>query len=105
MTDWNCKTVDVYEHEHNGHDQVIYNVHWRVTKEDANYFASSYGSQRLNTEDIQNFIPFDNVDSEIIEGWVKTAMGEEEVSNIESNLDQQIEAQKNPTSITVTLDN
>ena len=105
MTDWNCKTVDVYEHEHNGHEQVIYNVHWRVEKEDGEFAASSYGTQSLNTEDIQNFIPFDNVDSEIIEGWVKTAMGEEEVSNIESNLDQQIEAQKNPTSITVTLDN
>ena len=32
-------------------------------------------------------------------------MGEEEVSRIEDGLDQQIEAQKNPTSETITLDN
>ena len=32
-------------------------------------------------------------------------MGEEKVSSIESSLDKQIEKQKNPTSVTVTLDN
>ena len=105
MANWNCKTVDYYNHEHNGHEQVIYNVHWRVEKEDENYSASTYGTQSLNTEDIQNFKPFDEVTSEMVEGWVKDAMGEEEVSNIESDLDEQIEDQKNPTSITVTLDN
>ncbi len=105
MIEWNCKTVDYYNHEHNGHEQVIYNVHWRVTKEDGDYFASTYGTQSLNTEDIQDFIPFDEVTSEMVESWVKDAMGEEEVSRIEDGLDQQIEEQKNPSSKTITLDN
>ena len=105
MANWNCKTVDYYNHEHNGHEQVIYNVHWRVEKEDENYSASTYGTQSLNTEDIQDFKPFDQVTSEIVENWVKEAMGEEKVSDIESGLDKQIEDQKNPTSVTVTLDN
>ena len=105
MADWNCKTIDVYTHEHNGHERVIYNVHWRVTKEDGDYSASTYGTQSLNTEDIQDFIPFEEVTSEIVEGWVKLAMGEEKVSNIEDGLDQLIEDQKNPTSVTVILDN
>tara|TARA_B100001248_G_C27289304_1_gene411666 strand:+ start:418 stop:735 length:318 start_codon:yes stop_codon:yes gene_type:complete len=105
MANWNCKTVDYYNHEHNGHEQVIYNVHWRVEKEDENYSASTYGTQSLNTEDIQDFKPFDQVTSEIVENWVKEAMGEEKVSSIESSLDKQIEKQKNPTSVTVTLDN
>ena len=105
MANWNCKTVDYYNHEHNGHEQVIYNVHWRVEKEDKDYSASTYGTQSLNTEDIQDFKPFDQVTSEIVENWVKEAMGEEQVSDIESRLDQEIEEQKNPTSVTVTLDN
>ena len=105
MANWNCKTVDYYNHEHNGHEQVIYNVHWRVEKEDGDYSASTYGTQSLNTEDIQDFKPFDQVTSEIVENWVKEAMGEEKVSDIESGLDKQIEDQKNPTSITVRLDN
>ena len=105
MANWNCKTVDYYNHEHNGHEQVIYNVHWRVEKEDENYSASTYGTQSLNTEAIQDFKPFDQVTSEIVENWLKEAMGEEKVSDIESGLDKQIEDQKNPTSITVRLDN
>ena len=105
MANWNCKTIDVYTQEHNGHEQVIYNVHWRVEKEDGEYSASSYGTQPLNTEDIQNFIPFDEVTSEIVEGWVKDVMGEEKVSEIENSLDQQIEKEKNPSSETITLNN
>lgn len=105
MANWNCKTIDVYTHEHNGHEQVIYNVHWRVTKEDGDYSASSYDTQPLNTEDIQNFTPFDDVTSEMVEGWVKDAMGEEKVSDIEESLNQQIEKEKNPSSETITLDN
>tara|TARA_X000000368_G_scaffold210422_2_gene166193 strand:- start:1613 stop:1930 length:318 start_codon:yes stop_codon:yes gene_type:complete len=105
MANWNCKTIDVYTQEHNGHEQVIYNVHWRVEKEDGEYSASTYGTQSLNTEDIQDFKPFDEVTSEMVEGWVKDVMGEEEISRIEDGLDQQIEDQKNPTSITKTLEN
>tara|TARA_A100001391_G_C4865132_1_gene223680 strand:- start:193 stop:507 length:315 start_codon:yes stop_codon:yes gene_type:complete len=103
MANWNCKTVDYYNHEHNRHEQVIYNVHWRVTKEDGNYSASSYGTQSLNTEDIKDFVPLEDVTNEIVVAWVKDALGEE-VSLIEDSLDQQIEDKKNPTSVTVTLD-
>tara|TARA_R100000664_G_C2755932_1_gene143716 strand:- start:1918 stop:2235 length:318 start_codon:yes stop_codon:yes gene_type:complete len=105
MADWNCKTIDVYTHEHNGYEQVIYNVHWRVNKEDGEFTASSYGTQTLNTEDIQDFVPFDDVTSEMVEGWVKDAMGEDRVAAIEESLDKEIESKKNPTSETITLEN
>ena len=68
--DWDCKTVDVYTHEQDGHEEVIYNVH-----------------------------------SAMIEGWVKDAMGEEAVTALEVGLDQQIENEKNPTSVTKTIEN
>ncbi len=103
--DWDCKTVDVYTHEQDGHEEVIYNVHWRVSKEDGDYVGSSYGTQSLNTADIQDFKPFDEVTSAIIEGWVKDAMGEEAVTALEASLDFQIEDEKNPSSVTKTLEN
>ena len=101
---WDCKTIEVYTQEHNGHTGVIWNVHWKVTKEDGNYLGSSYGTQTLNTEEIDNFIPLDSVTSSDVEAWVVSAMGEEEVANLEASLDAQIEDQKNPTSITKTLE-
>tara|TARA_R100001163_G_scaffold62971_1_gene54298 strand:- start:12 stop:326 length:315 start_codon:yes stop_codon:yes gene_type:complete len=104
MANWNCKTVDYYNHEHNGHEQVIYNVHWRVTKEDGDYSASSYGTQSLNTENIKNFVPLEDVTNEIVVAWVKDALGKK-LSLIKDSLDQQIEALKNPSTQTITLDN
>lgn len=102
--DWNCKTVDVYTHEQDGHEEVIFNVHWSVTKEDGDYVGSSYGTQSLNTDDIKNFKPFDEVTSAMIEGWVKDSMGEEAVTALEASLDSQIENAKNPSSVTKTLE-
>ena len=101
--EWNVNTVDVHPNEE-GHDDVIYNVHWSVSKEDAEYVASTYGTQTIDTSDLSNFKPFSEVTSAMVKGWVIDAMGEEEVANLEASLDQQIEEQKNPTSITKTLE-
>ena len=40
--EWNVNTVDVHPKEE-GRDDVIYNVHWSVSKEDGEYSARSYG--------------------------------------------------------------
>ena len=101
---WNCKTIEVYNQEHNGHTGVIWNVHWKVTKEDGDYLASSYSTQTLNTEEISNFIPLDSVTSADVEAWVISAMGEKVLAEIEANLDAQIQEQKNPVSDLITLD-
>ena len=101
--EWNVNTVDVHPHEE-GHDDVIYNVHWSVSKEDGDYSASSYGTQTIDTSDLSDFTAFAEVTADMVKGWVIDAMGEEEVANLEASLDQQIEDQKNPTSITKTLE-
>ena len=101
--DWNVNTVDVYP-EYESNSDVVYNVHWRVTKVDEEYSATTYGTQTLSTSDIGDFVPFDELTSEVVKGWVLNAMGEEEVTNLEAWLDAQIESEKNPTSITKTLE-
>tara|TARA_R100000700_G_C3100381_1_gene97711 strand:+ start:60 stop:374 length:315 start_codon:yes stop_codon:yes gene_type:complete len=101
--EWNCKTIDVYTHEHNGHEGVIWNVHWRVSKGEGDFSASSYGTQSLNTEELENFTPLADVTEAMVQGWVEAAMGEEAVADLESNLDSRIEQLENPTSETITL--
>lgn len=101
--EWNVNTVDVHPKEE-GHDDVVYNVHWRVTKEDGEFTASSYGTQSIDTSDLSNFTSFADVTSDMVKGWVINAMGEEAVANLETSLDAQIESQKNPTSVTKTLE-
>ena len=101
--EWDVKTVDVYPTK-SDHSNVIYNVHWRVEiKEGEDYAASSYGTQSLKTDDLRDFIDFESVTTADVEAWVIAAMGEEAVTELESNLAAQIEQQKNPTSIQKTI--
>jgi len=103
--EWDVKTVDVYPTKED-HSNVIYNVHWRVSKtegEDEEYSASSYGTQTLNTDELGSFIDFDSVTTEEVQAWVIAAMGEEAVAELEASLAAQIEDQKNPTSETKTI--
>ena len=106
---WDCKTVDVYP-THDSHSDVVYNVHWRLNAEsdqqDAdgnNYSASVYGTQTVNADDITNFIPFADLTNDTVTGWVTTVMGDDEVANLKSGLDSDIDSQINPTSETKTI--
>jgi hypothetical protein len=106
---WDCKTVDVYP-THDGHSDVVYVVHWRLNAEsnqqDAegnNYSASVYGTHSVNADDITNFIPFADLTNDTVTGWVTTGMGDDEVANLKSGLDSNIDNQINPTSVTKTI--
>jgi len=107
--DWNCKTVDAYPSVGETTD-VVYNVHWRVTaisdqvdSEGNAYQASAIGTQALNTEDITEFTPFDQLTNGQVVQWVKGAMGEENVNNLKSSLQSRIDNLVTPTSVTLTL--
>jgi len=108
---WDVSTVDTYP-TLDGNNDVVYSVHWRLTAEDDanqdadgnNWTATVYGTQSVDTSDLSDFTSFADLTSSDVQGWVIDAMGEEEVANLEANLDSQIESQKNPTSVTKTLD-
>ena len=106
---WNCRTVDVYPTDENYAD-VVYNVHWIVTgtsdqldPQDNPYTATSIGTQTLNTSDITDFIPFEDLTNEEVVAWTQAAMGEEQVTQIEANIEAQIENLITPTSLTLTI--
>jgi hypothetical protein len=103
---WNCNRVDIYP-TLGDYTNVIHNVHYNVIG-GINYSttpitASSFGMQILNTENVADFIPFNELTSEQTVAWTKAAMGEEKVLAIETSIANQIEALKNPVSITVTV--
>ena len=106
---WDCKTVDTYP-THDSHSDVVYNVHWRLNAESDqqdsegnNYSASVYGTHSVNADDISNFIPFADLTNDIVTGWVTSGMGDEEVANLKSGLDSNIDSQITPTSVTKTI--
>jgi hypothetical protein len=107
---WDCRTVDVYPTSGDNTD-VVYNVHWRLTgvsdQLDANdnpYSATVIGTQTLSTEEIVDFVPFEELTHEQIVTWVQDAIGAEQVTQMEDNVNNQIDSLITPTSVTKTIE-
>ena len=107
--DWNCRTVDCYPEQNNEAD-VVYNVHWIVTgtsdqtdPQGMPWAATNIGTQVLDTSQITNFIPFDQLTNDEIVAWTKGAMGDEQVASIEASIQSQIDSLITPTSVTLTI--
>ncbi len=106
---WNCKTVDCYPEQDNEAD-VVYNVHWIVTgvsdevdSKGNPYSATNIGTQTLDTSQITEFIPFDQLTNDEVVAWTKGAMGDEQVASIEASIQSQIDSLITPTSVTLTI--
>lgn len=107
--DWNCRTVDCYPTDQSYTD-VVYNVHWIVTgtsdtlDPDGNaYTATSIGTQTISTDDITDFTPFADLTNADVVAWTKEAMGADQVTALEANIQSQIDLEITPTSVTLTI--
>ena len=88
----------------------MYNVHWRVTgvsdeldPEGNAYQSTNIGTQTVPLDPESEFIPFEDLTNEIVVGWTKNAMGEEQVTSIQANIQNTIDLEINPTSVTMTI--
>ena len=107
---WDCTRVDAYPIEDENPD-VVYNVHWSLLGASDEermpngqpYQASTVGTQLLDTSTITEFIPFEDLTNEIVTNWVITAMGPEAVEALELSIFNMIEAQVNPTSLSLII--
>ena len=107
--DWNCKTVDCYPTD-GEYTDVVYNVHWIVTgtsdtldPEGNAYTATSIGTQTISTSDLSGFTPFADLTNADAVAWTKSAMGAEQVTALEANIDSQIALEITPVSVTLTI--
>lgn len=60
----------------------------------------------LNTENIGNFIPYQNLTEEIVLNWIKESLGEERISQIEKYCEDNVNRLKNspaPSTISTQL--
>jgi len=107
--DWNCRTVDCYPTD-GEYTDVVYNVHWIVTgtsdtldPEGNAYTATSIGTETISTSDLSGFTPFADLTNADVVAWTKAAMGAEQVTQLETNLDSQIALEITPVSVTLTI--
>ena len=91
MTTWTIPMTE-YTKANGG----IFTVHWRVSKTEGDYSASSYGTCSFTPdESAEDFVAFDDLTEEVVLGWVQATM---DVEALEASFDASIELQKNPVN-------
>ena len=99
---WAVVQMDAYP-EYEGNADVVFTVHWTLTAVDGEHAGSVYGSVGLTLDPEATYVPYANLTEAQVIGWVKDALGEEQVASYEANVAQQIADAKNPPVVTPAL--
>ena len=84
-------------------DGIVYTAHWTVSATDGDYSAGAYGSIGLEAPaEGDAIIPYEELTPEVVIGWVKEKLGEDQVSSTEAALATQIAEQLAPTKASGT---
>lgn len=92
---WSVAQLDAYP-EVDGKTDVVFNVHWTLNGVDGEHSGSVYGSQSVALDPDAPFVPYTSLTQGQVIGWVKDALGEEQVASLEANVAEQIANQINP---------
>ena len=108
---WTINELECYPT--NPQPNCVFNIHWSITATSSTinpqtnkpYTAYSYGSQAIQYDDSEQYIPYENLTQDIVVGWIKESIDKTEmpVSSLESSLDAIINNQINPPIIKPAL--
>jgi hypothetical protein len=99
---WAVQQMDCYPEE-DGEMDVVFNVHWTLTGEEAGFTGYVYGTQGVTIDPDAPFTPYADLTETQVIGWVKSAMGEAQVTSYEENVAEQINNQIVPPVVTPPL--
>ena len=89
-------TWNIAQLEREASDGYVFTAHYTVDAKDDTYSAGAYGSIGLERPEGE-MIPFSELTSEIVVGWVQEKLTAEKVEEIEAALQKQLDEQRNPT--------
>jgi hypothetical protein len=88
-TNWNIANL-----ERNTADGKVTTVHYTIDATDGTYNAGAYGSIGVDGDVA---IAYKDLTADVVVGWVKAALTDEKVKEVEAALVKQIEEQVAPT--------
>lgn len=84
-----------------GMTDVVQTVHWRYRGTNENEItAEVYGAQAVGTPNPEAFIPYPDLDLDIVTSWLESVM---DMESIQSNIIAQIQEIEHPTHVTLPL--
>ena len=99
---WNIVQMDTYP-EYDGQPNVVFTIHWNLLGTNGTHQGSVYGSTGLTLNKDAAFISYDDLTQDQVIGWVKSALGEEQVTAYEKSVTDQINEQMTPKVIAPPL--
>lgn len=98
---WQFDSLDVFPTYETVTDAVE-SMHWRLTADDGlGHQAQAYGEAKAGPVDLDNFIPFDELTLETVQGWCEEAIGTDEVNAVKASLVGQIDEQVSPSILSL----
>jgi hypothetical protein len=95
---WSINQLD-YTVSLDSKTNVVTNIHWDCIDADADdNHGRTYGSQGIPTDDLSDFIAYDDITEANAIAWVKAALGEDGVSDQEDAVAAQIALLQTPVS-------
>jgi hypothetical protein len=79
-----------------GEQNYVVIANYEVVGVDGEYTSSISDSARFSTENVDNFIPYEDLTNDIVIGWVKSMLGPDTVANYEESIQGQINSQITP---------
>ena len=103
---WNVIAMDSAPTEGSLND-VVKTIHWTATGtetvESHTYVSSSFGAIGIGDADASDFTAFASITKDDAVAWAKAALGTDEVTSIETGLENKITEQKTPSIETKPL--
>lgn len=79
-----------------GFNDVVVIVQWLYTGTEGGYSATIGGSCNYGVNPHQPFTPFNELTEQEVIRWVTSSISPQQLTNLQSNIQQKIEQQKNP---------
>jgi hypothetical protein len=99
---WLIEQMDCYPTA-DGQTDVVFTLHWRINAADGTYAATAYGTVGVANVAGSPYTPFAQLTQAQVVGWVKGALGEDQVTQLEASLATNIANQANPPVISPKL--
>lgn len=95
MTTYTWTVTNMYTLQQPDPNYVV-NVLWELTGVDGGYTATISGNTLFSSSQTSNFIPYDQLTSDIVIGWIQADLGAVGVANCEASVQGQINSKITP---------
>lgn len=99
---WSIKKIDCLSNANN-QTNVVFRLHWNCQATDGTYISNTFGTQDIEFKEGETFIPYEELTEVDVLIWLKEALGQQKVLDIQNHCDTQIQELQAPVIVSPAL--